>query len=316
MRRFKVYLLSLVIAFFISGCVEKEINYLNIGTNPWLGYETLYLARSLGYFEKTPVRFIELGSATAVSQAFKHELLDVAALTLDETLTLMQTEPDIRVILVLDVSRGADALLVSPDIKQLSALKGKRIGVENSAVGAVMLSAALDAASLTIADVDLIPLTVDQHLLAYKKDLVDAVVSFEPMKTRLIKEQAHVLFDSSQLEGQIVDVLVTRQSVIEKRPEVLLNLVQMYFQAHTYLSVHQQDAVSRIMPRLSLDHNEILNGYKDLELADRQINQNLLSGKKPNLLITVDKLMLLMLERELLSKNFPHTLLITDEFIQ
>jgi len=300
----------------MTGCFEKQTTSLNIGTSPWPGYETLYLARSLGYFKNTSVRFVELGSATAVSRAFKQGLLDVATLTLDETLTLMQTEPDIRVILVMDISDGADALLAKANIKQLSALKGKRIGVENTAVGAVMLSAALKAASLTIADVNLIPLTVDQHLVAYKDGLVDAVVTFEPVKTKLIKKHAHVLYDSSQLQVGIIDVLVTRQSIIEQRPDVLLELIQKYFQAYRYLNEHRQDAISRIIPRLGLSHNELLSSYKDIKLAGRQLNRKFLSGNNPNLYVTVDKLMPLMLERKLLSEKKPYSSLINDDFIQ
>ena len=40
----------------------------------------------------------------------------------------------------MNISAGADALVVKPQIKQASDLRGKRIGVEQTAVGAYLLS--------------------------------------------------------------------------------------------------------------------------------------------------------------------------------
>ncbi len=61
--------------------------------------------------------------------------LDLAGLTLDEALLLAQEGVPIAVIWVLNTSAGADALLAKPGITTLDALRGKRIGVEQTAVG-------------------------------------------------------------------------------------------------------------------------------------------------------------------------------------
>jgi len=306
----------MVVILSLTGCWGEEKKHLNVGTNQWLGYETLYLGRSLGYFEQTPIRLVELGSATAVSQAFRNQVLDVAALTLDEVLTLMQTEDDLRVILILDISNGADALLVKPDIKQLSDLKGKRVGVESSAVGAILLSAVLDKAKLSVSDIDIVSLTVNNHLEAYRKGGLDAVVSFEPVKTKLIQEGAHSLFDSRQINGQIVDVLVTRQSVINERPELLNELIQGQMQALSYLTENPQDAINSMRQRLGLSYDEFLTAYNGLELPGYSINKELMAGSEPKLLKTLTILRSLMLDKNLLRDKPTVDQLIDDRFIQ
>jgi len=48
--------------------------------------------------------------------------------------------------------------------------------------------------------------------MAFKKRQVDAIVTFEPVKSELLSSGANILFDSHQIPGRIVDVLVVRKN--------------------------------------------------------------------------------------------------------
>ncbi len=144
---------------FLIAC-EPPQQPLRLGSNIWIGYETLYLAKKLGYYDKLPLNLVEMPSATEVMHAFRNHMLEMAALTLDEALFLKQTEQDIQIILVFDFSNGGDVLLGQPKITRLTELKGKKVGVENSAVGAILLDGALTSAQLSPADIQIVPLTV------------------------------------------------------------------------------------------------------------------------------------------------------------
>ena len=102
----------------------------------------MHLAQSLKYFDTKQVRLVELANASQSSQAMRNGTVDAAMLTLDEVLNLKQNGLDLRIVLVMDVSNGADVLMANPSIAKLADLRGKRVGVESSAVGAVMLDAA------------------------------------------------------------------------------------------------------------------------------------------------------------------------------
>lgn len=303
-------------SLFLTGCIAEPEKPLRVGTNLWPGYETLYLAQNLGYFENKPIRLVELSSATDVLHAFRNGILDVAALTLDETLTLLQTDPDLKVILVMDISNGADALLANPaSILGLSSLKGARIAVENSAVGAIMLTRALERANLTIKDVEIISATVDKHYELYMSGKVDAVVTFDPVRIKLLNVGAKTLFDSHQIPGQIVDVLVTRKTLLKNRPDILQTLLNGQFQALTYLHNHPEKAAKKIAPRLAITPNELTQSFQGITLPDLHANQLLMKGPNPKLQNTARQLVTMMLEKKLLFKEPQINNLISDRFL-
>ena len=197
------------------GCSGEPQLPFRVGTNVWPGYEPLYLAREQGLYPPSAgLRLVEYTSASEVIQAFRNGTIDAAALTLDEVLLLAETTPDLGIVLVLDISHGADVILAQPAISSLRDLKGKRVGLESTALGAYVLTRALQTAGMRQDDVRKISLEVDEHEQAFKKGRVDAVVTFEPVRTRLMASGARQLFDSSMLPGEIVDVLVVRRTLL------------------------------------------------------------------------------------------------------
>ncbi len=306
-RIFFVGLLFLIAS--LSGCDIKPQKPLRVGTNVWIGYETLYLARNLGYLENTPIKLIELPSATDVSRAFRNHMLEVAALTLDETLALLQTESDIRAILVMDISNGADTLIAQPDIDSLAKLKGKSVGVENTAVGAILLDGALSAARLQPVDIKIIPITADKHLQAFIDKKIDAVVTFEPVKQQLLSLGGKELFNSTQIPGRIIDILITRETIIQQRSDDLKQLLSAYFEALQYLHNNPQKSADIIAPRLNLDKQQVLPLYNQISIPDVKQNLTWLKRDHARLLSLSKQLTQLMLEKKLLFKEVDFSML-------
>ncbi len=129
----------------LLGCTSKPEPVLRVGLNVWTGYEPLFLARDLGYIQDSRVRLVEYGSASQAMRAFQNGAIDAAALTLDEVLLLAQYGERPRVVAVLDISAGGDVLIGHPDIEQLPEIRGRRVGVEHTALGAYVLIRALQA---------------------------------------------------------------------------------------------------------------------------------------------------------------------------
>lgn len=276
---------------------------MRIGTSVWPGYEPLFLGRSLGYFDKTPVQLVELNSASEVIRNFRNGAFEGAVLTLDEALLLADRGTDIGLVLVLDVSHGGDVILGRPELTTVGDIKGKRVGVEHTALGAYVLSRATEIAGLRVDELTVVPVEISEHEAAYNQKKVDAVVTFEPVRTRLIAAGARILFDSRQIPGEIVDVLVIRHDYLEKHTAEVKKLLDGWFRALDYLRSNPQDAAVRIAGRMKLSPAEVLESYKGLRLPDRAENRSLLGGPHPSLPATTERLAGTMLERKLLHKE-------------
>ncbi len=290
----------------ISGCAFSEAPGLSIATNPWIGYELLYLGRDLAASEAqaggSRVRLVELISNTDSMQALAAGTVDGAGLTLDEVISAHAAGLDLKIVLVFDYSAGADVLLARPGIDRLGALKGRRIGVEQSGVGALMLDAALKQAGLAAQDIRLVNLTADQHLSAFGRDEVDAVVTFEPIAGQIAAAGGRRLFDSRAIPGSIVDVLAIRAATLAANPDAARMLVAQYFNALAYLRRHPGDAHRRMAPRLGLSAEAMRDGYQFLELPDLAENRRLLRGSPSPLAASAAGLAALMLEKELIAR--------------
>ena len=274
----------LTVLFLLFSSIQAPEPVLRIATNVWPGYEPLYLARSLGLYDESPIHLIEMPSSSQSLHALRNGIVEGAALTLDEALHLMQDKTiALRVILVMDVSNGADVLLAREEIRHLGDLRGKRVGVENTATGAVVLDAALERAGLKAKDIVILATTANDHLEVWQNHEVDALVTFEPIRSTLLNSGAHELFNTNEIPGRILDVLVVRADAIEEHRETLETLISGYFAAVRYMKTNPEDATERLSPRLRTNPQQVLSLFNGLDLPDLEANRKWLSGPNPML---------------------------------
>ncbi len=301
-NKFKLQLLLLIVIIAaIAGCTKEPQLPLRIGINPWTGYEPLYLARELGYFNKSTIKLIEHTSASESMRLFRNGTIDAAALTLDETLQLLATDSDITVVLVIDVSNGGDAMLAQPEIKSIQDLKTKRVGYESTALGAYMLTRALQIGGMKSSEVTTVSLDLAEMESSYRDRRVDAVITFEPIKTRLLAAGARVIFDSTQIPGEVMDVLVVRNTFATKNPELVRELVGGWFKAIDYLKNNQRNAAEMLAKRQKLSTDQYLISQSGLRYPDIIENRLMLTGDSPALLPVAQRLSAFMLENRLIT---------------
>lgn len=298
MKRLSRWSLAAAVALLAS--CQPPPEPLSIVSSPWPGYEPLYLARDLGYLKETSVRITELPTANTSFEAFSNGSADVATLTLDETLALLAKGHKLRTLLVMDISNGSDAVIARPEIHALADLKGMRVGMENIPLGAYMLTRMLDVSSLKPADIIVIPMPEDKHEKAYRQDKIDAAITMEPYKSRLLKDGAHVIFDSSMIPNEIFDVVVVREEVYEKRRDDLCHLAREWFRTVDYIRANPRESAARMGQRLKMDPESFLTAMAGLKIPTRGENRQLLSGTVPGLLAPARRLSAVMQREHML----------------
>ncbi|TAF54131.1 MAG: nitrate ABC transporter [Oscillatoriales cyanobacterium] len=269
----------------LASCTKAEPP-LRVGANVWPGYETLYLARSLGYYDNTPIRLVDYPSGTEEVRAYRNGEIE------------------------------GDVILSKPEIPNLPGLKSRPVGVESTALGAFIITRALEQKGMSPKDIKIVSLGVSEHERAFKDGKVDAVVTFGSARTKLLAAGAKQLFDSSQIPGEIVDVLIVREEVINKQPKALQALVDGRFRALDYLTKNPQDAASRIAPRTGVTPDQFLESLKGLSSPNLQENQKLLGKTDPSLLNGLKRLSEVMLENKLLPKAVNPAPLLDDTLVK
>jgi NitT/TauT family transport system substrate-binding protein len=284
----------------LSACVREPESALRIGTNVWIGGEPLYLARELGHLNPKAVQLVEYPSASEVLRAFRNQAIDGMVISLDELFGLAVDGLQPRIILVVDVSHGADAVVGRRGMRTMNDLKGKRVAVESGALGAFVLSRALALNGMHASDVKVVHLESNEQPSAFEKSQVDGAVTFDPYRAQLLRAGAGTLFDSTQIPGEIVDLVAVRASVLDNQPKAIRALLVGWFSAIDYLKRAPKDAARRMGLRQQTSGEQFLEALQGLHIPSREENLRMLGGAKPELAVTGRRLMALMLEAKLL----------------
>ena len=258
----------------IPGCARETP--LRVGMIHWIGYEPLFLAKEFGWLGDS-VALTRTASGSETITGLLNGSLDAGGMTLDEALRVSSQGVPLTVIAVMNVSAGADAVMVRPEITGLRDLKGRRVAVELQAVSAVMLLKVLEEAGLTRADIEEFDLPVDQHAQAWRRNEIDASVSYEPMASVLESLGAKRLFDSRSLPETIFDVLVVRRDRISQRKGALRSLLVSHFRGLNHLVRNFHDAVYRVATRQEVTPEAVRHALGTVTLPDLSTNQRYLA---------------------------------------
>ncbi len=276
---------------------------MRVAMDVWPGYEPLFMARHAGQLPETDFRLVEFSNSSGVGRAFRNREVEAVCATLDEVFYFVQSGMDPVILVVADESNGADVVMGRPEMRGLADLKGKRVAVEVSAVETYTLTRALQHAGLGIADITPVYAPIDQHFQAFKSGSVDAVVTFEPMRSRLLAIGAVELFNSSQIPGEIVDVLVVRRDYLEAHPERVRELRRAWFAGLGDMLRDPARASKVLAPREQVSAAEFEASLRGLLFPDEAENRVLLEGNPPKLLAVAERLKGVMLAAGLLHKD-------------
>lgn len=283
-RSFLTLLGSLACTPLLSGCLPQA-KPVTVATHLWPGYEPLSLASDMGWLDTQQVKLIHSETFTDSIKLIEQGKIDAAGLTLDEVLRIRESGVPLAVILICDVSAGADMLLAKPDITTLAALKGKRIGVEDGALGSLMQYQILQAAGLRTEDVHLVSLTAERQLEAWQQNKIDATITYEPAATHIRQAGGKIIFDSRQAPDLIYDVIAVHPDALDEAHSAALHhLVDAHLKALTHLNTNPEDAAYRMAARFGMPADQVMSTFKGLLLPDLSNNYRMLKTSPPPLL--------------------------------
>ncbi len=127
---------------------------------------------------------------------------------------------DTTALIVGDYSNGNDAVILKGD-GDLASLAGKPVNLVELSVSHYLLARALDSVGMKESDLGGVINTSDADMVAaYATDSTQAVVTWNPLVSTIMEEPgANKLFDSSQIPGEILDLLAVNTQTLADNPD-------------------------------------------------------------------------------------------------
>ncbi len=206
--------------------VTEQGKPLMVAVGLWPGAEPWVLAREQGELDPSRVRLVEINWTSAAMRAVGNRVVDAAILSLDEVILQVRQGYPLKVVMVTDISRGADVVLVKPGIRSVTDLRGRRVGYEPRTAGAWLLGRALAEAEVGLGEIHPVVLNPTETQEAFDKLPIDAIVCTEPGPLRL--DRLRPIYDSSRPGAAVVRVLAVHAAALTEHREALVQLVQTH----------------------------------------------------------------------------------------
>lgn len=239
---------ALVAYIYIPQIQSKPIS-LRLAINPFPGYALLHVAKDEGFFAEAgiDIELIEISDLYGVSRSFERGKVDAMTSTMVEVADVYQRSGKAAVpILFTDYSDGADVVIsVSDKVNSLIDLEGKTIAVEPASLGYYMLRRALETAGLEEKDVKISVMPQNAMKAALKRGAVDALVTYPPISGEVKSEfpTSKIVFDSSSLPGEILDVVSVDRGYLKKNPEIVSRLSKVWAKSLDFYNAHPDRAI-------------------------------------------------------------------------
>lgn len=136
---------------------------------------------------------------------------------------------DTTAVIVGDFSNGNDAVILKGKDK-LADIKGQNVNLVEFSVSHYLLARGLETVKLEEKDLKVVNTSDADMAAAYKTPDVTAVVTWKPIVSTIAESpDAKIVFDSSKIPGEIIDLMVANTEVLKDNPDFGKALVGIWY---------------------------------------------------------------------------------------
>jgi NitT/TauT family transport system substrate-binding protein len=212
---------------------KPEAGTFKLGIEPWLGYGPWHVAAKKGFFTKRGLSNVDIVNFTEdrdLNAALASGQLDAVNIATHTAMGMVTAGLPVKIVMLLDFSLTADAIIAGTDVKSVADLKGKEVAFEQGTTSEILLNYALSSNGMAMTDVKPIPMSAADAGGALIAGRVPAAVTYEPYISAARKQDPtlQLLFTAGNAPGLVSDILVVREDVIKSKPGQVLALMKAW----------------------------------------------------------------------------------------
>ena len=127
---------------------------------------------------------------------------------------------DSTAMIIGDYSNGNDGVVLKGK-SELKDIKGQPVNLVELSVSHYLLARALETQGMNEKDIKIVNTSDADIVSAYATKDVTAAVTWNPMLSEVVKQpDSHLVFDSSKIPGEILDLMVVKTDKLKAHPEL------------------------------------------------------------------------------------------------
>jgi len=262
---------------------RPEAGSIKMGLEPWLGYGQWHVAAKKEYFKAAGLDDVELVNFTQdadLNGALASGKLDVANVATHTAMAMVAAGLPVKIVLLLDVSMTADAMLSNGEVGSVSELKGKSIAFEEGTTSDILLNYVLAKNGMSINDIKKVPMPAADAGTALIAGRVPVAVTYEPYisiaKTQ--SDKVKLLASAGEDPGLISDVLVVREEFLKNKPGQIAALIKVWDEALAFYRSNEKEGQAIIAEAVGAKPEELETGFQGVRYYSLAENKKHLQG--------------------------------------
>ncbi|KGD73015.1 ABC transporter substrate-binding protein [Tatumella morbirosei] len=260
----------------------EDTTEVKMGIEPWLGYGQWYVAAGQNIFEKQGLKKVNIINFTEdkdINAALASGQIDVANIATHTAMGMISAGLPVKIVMMLDQSNTADAMLAGKGVAGIKDLKGKQVAYEEGSTSDILLRSALAAAGLKYSDIKPVPMPAASAGDSIIAGRVPVAVTYEPYLTvaRKGNPDLKVIYSGASDPGLISDVLVVRDDYIKAHPQEIKALIKSWGEALDYYNAHTSEGRAVISKAVGASPDDLKTAFDGIHYYSLADNKKILS---------------------------------------
>jgi NitT/TauT family transport system substrate-binding protein len=154
---------------------------------------------------------------------------------------------DSTALIVGDYSNGNDGVMLKGAGKKLADIKGQSVNLVELSVSHYLLARGLDSVGLKERDIKVVNTSDADIVAAFATPAVTAAVTWKPqLSTMTAMPGTTLVFDSSKIPGEILDLMVVNSKVLKDNPKLGRALVGAWYETLGVMSAKDTRATAAL----------------------------------------------------------------------
>jgi NitT/TauT family transport system substrate-binding protein len=220
----------------VSWCAERST--FNVAWSIYVGWMPWDYADRSGILKKwadkygIKIKLTQINDYVESINQYTAGQFDACVMTNMDMLTIPAAGGvDSTALIVGDFSNGNDGIVLKGRGKSLADIKGQKVNLVELSVSHYLLIRALGTIGLRERDVKIVNTSDADIVAAFAAPASTAVVTWKPqLSTVLSTPNAQLVFDSSKIPGEIIDLMVVNTATLAKNPKLGKALVGAWYE--------------------------------------------------------------------------------------
>jgi len=292
MRRLKswtsslvLFIIAMMFALVVNACVAGQnqgLNTLRVGITTWPGFDIFLYANEAGSFKERglDVEFVRFENQQDSTRAVLRGSLDAAFTSLWD---VMQSDPGNDkpvVLMVTNVSHGADGIITQPAIKSIEDLRGKRVGAKLGTVNHLILLEALRLHKIKPEQVQIEDVSNETSIQMMQAGRLDGAVLWEPLLSDTAQKlKGNIPFTTKEVDSLVIDILVSRSKVVSDKKAALTHFISAWFDVMHAVGTKPSEVFEQVGKQLGQNGASFAKDYAGLTKGDIAMNQRMFQSQ-------------------------------------